>query len=188
MGGDGEGVTETAQRQFVVARGPGLESDRAAVAESGERVRDGRVVDLARAGFAAARHVGDLDLADPGCRATHQLDQVPLADLRVIEVEIQPQRRAADPLDQGQRVGGTREGHTGVVDRGVEVLEHEGDARALAELGDPAECAPDGEPHGAGYLVDRLHRQAALAEAGAVQVQPWASQPLGHRDRLLRGA
>ena len=58
-------------------------------------------------------------------RAAEQLDEVPLADLGVVEVEHHPQVRAVDGRHQGERVRGPRERDAGVVDRGVEVLEAE---------------------------------------------------------------
>src|SRR5438067_3170355 len=83
----GEGCTEAFQGELVVARGPGFQANRALVAHVLDRACNGGVVDLAGTGLAPPRHVGDLDLADERTRAAHELDQVPFADLGVIQVE-----------------------------------------------------------------------------------------------------
>ena len=49
---------------------------------------------------APARHIGYLDFADMGQRAAAKVDQVPLADLRVIEIEIELEVRTFHRLDQ----------------------------------------------------------------------------------------
>jgi hypothetical protein len=86
---DGEGGAEPLEGLDRVAGGPGLQADDAGVAEPVEGGRDRGVVDLTGSRLAAAGDVGDLDLADQRQRALHELDQVSLADLGVVEVEVQ---------------------------------------------------------------------------------------------------
>jgi hypothetical protein len=142
------------------------------VAELVEGPGDGRVVDLAGAGLAAAGDVGDLDLADDRPGPAEQLDQVPLADLGVVQVEHHPQPRPIDGLDQGEGVGGAGERHPGMVDGGVEVLQAEGDPDPLPQPGHPLQRPGRGHPHGAGDLLDRPHRQPPVVQPGAVEVEP----------------
>jgi hypothetical protein len=94
-------------------------------------------------------HVGDLDLAEQRVRPAHQLDEVPLADLGVAEVQVHPQAVPSDGLHQRQRVRGPGERHAGVVHGGVEVLQHERDAGPLAQLGDAVQRPGRAQPHGA---------------------------------------
>src|SRR5689334_2301817 len=110
-GSDGEGVAEPLERELRVAGRPGLEPDGAAVAHVGQGAGDRRVRDLAGAGLAAPWHVRDLDLADPRQGPAAQLDEVPLADLCVVEVEHHAKVRAADRLDEREAVGRSRERH-----------------------------------------------------------------------------
>src|SRR5689334_19518730 len=93
--GSGEGGAEAGQRLVGRAGGPALEGDHAVVAEAAEGGRHRGVVDLAGAGLLPAGDIGDLDLAEVG---EGPLDQVPLADLGVVEVEVHPQMRAADSV------------------------------------------------------------------------------------------
>ena len=74
-----------------VTAGERLETDDARVPGIRERRRDAGVADLAGPRLAAAGDVGHLDLADPGQGLAAQLHEVPLADLGVVEVEVEPQ-------------------------------------------------------------------------------------------------
>ena len=84
------------------------------------------------------RHPGVVDLPVPGSHRPGrrppgsrrpaaappaELDEVPLADLGVVEVEVEPQVRRADGLHQRDRVGRPRERRARVVDGGVQVLD-----------------------------------------------------------------
>src|SRR5690242_5545308 len=120
-----EGSAEAAEGLDGVARGPGFESDDAGVAEPVQGGGDGRVVDLAGAGLAAAGDVGDLDLADEREGALDELEEVSLADLRVVEVQVEAQVGVVDGLDEGECVRSRGEGNAGVIHRRVEVLERE---------------------------------------------------------------
>ena len=88
-----ERFAEAIERQLVVSGGPGFQTDGAAIAHLLQGPRDGRIVDLAGSRFLAARHIGHLDLADMRQRLPAQRDQVPFADLPMMEVEIELQRR-----------------------------------------------------------------------------------------------
>jgi hypothetical protein len=79
-----------------------FEADDAGVLEFAECGGDGRVVDLAGSGFAASWDVGDLDFAYVRQCLSDQIDEVSLADLSVIQVEIHAQVRAVDRPDQGR--------------------------------------------------------------------------------------
>ena len=68
-----------------------------------------------------------------------QLNEVSLADLIMVDVQHQPQMRAIHRGDQRQRVFSLRERRTGVINGCIEVLEAEGHALPLAELGNPIE-------------------------------------------------
>ena len=151
---------------------------------SRKRLRDRGVVDLAGARLAAAGHVGDLDLADGVPAAPDQLDEVPLADLRVVQVEHHLHVRMADAFDERQRVLRAGERHAGMVDDGVEVLDAERDARRRAELADPLERALRGQPHLAGGAVARP-RRLAVDELGGVQVEPRNTKRLSGFDAQL---
>src|SRR4029453_17137984 len=100
-------------------------------AEPVEAGGDGRVVNLAGSWFAAARDIGHFDLPDPGQRAFPELDEVSFADLGVVEVQVHPQVGAVDGFDQHECVGGGSEGHAGVIDGSVEVLQGEHAAGAF---------------------------------------------------------
>jgi hypothetical protein len=89
------------------------------VTEPAQSGGDGGVADFAGAGFVPARHVGDLDLPAEWQGALDKLDEVTLADLGVVEVQVYAQVRA--------------------IDGGVEVLQREHPAGALAELGEAGE-------------------------------------------------
>src|SRR6185436_2679841 len=95
---------EPLKSDFVLAGSVCLQSDRAAVAHCLERHRDRGVVDLARAWFTTAGHIGDLHLADQRVSASQQLDQVPFTDLGVVEVEHHPQPGPVYRLDERERV------------------------------------------------------------------------------------
>ena len=116
---------------------------------------DGGVVDLDGARFASAGHVGDLDLPDPVDAVADEPDEVSLADLGVVWVEVHPQVGAVYGLDEGSGVGGPCEGGAGVVDGGVEVFQAEHDALSFAERRDAGQRFHGGPPHGTG---DGLHR------------------------------
>src|SRR6266404_2636190 len=73
-----------------------------------------------------------------------------------------------DGSDQGQRFLGAGKRDAGMVHRKVEVLEREHDTFFLGHIHDPAERVASLEPHPARDDLDRLNRQAALAEAGTV--------------------
>src|SRR5579859_3431991 len=88
-----EGGAEAVQCLFVVTGSPALEADHALVAEVTQRRGDGRVVDLARSRLAPPGNVGDLDLPEVGQGALDQPDEVPLADLGVIQVQVHPDVR-----------------------------------------------------------------------------------------------
>ena len=62
-----------------------------------------------------------------------ELDQVPLADLGVVEVEHQSQVRAVDGLDQREAVGGRANGMPGWSTAVLRFSRHERDPLALAE-------------------------------------------------------
>src|SRR3954464_6246842 len=100
----GEGVPEAADGLLRLAAGEPLESDGAGVAHVMQGCCDRAVGDLAGARFAAAGHVGDLYLADPRQRAPAQLDQVPLPDLGVVEVEHETKVRVVHRLHQREAV------------------------------------------------------------------------------------
>src|ERR1019366_10201398 len=87
------------ESEIVVAGGPGLKPYCAAITHLGEGFGDRGKVDLAGARLVAARNICDLNLADEGQRLPTQIDQVAFANLRVVEVEHQPQRRAVDGSD-----------------------------------------------------------------------------------------
>src|SRR3954447_24531715 len=87
---DVEGRAEPLERLLRVPGGPALQGHDAAVAEAVQCGGDGRVVDLAAPGLATAGYVGDLDLADQRQRPLDQGNQVPLADLGVVEVQVEP--------------------------------------------------------------------------------------------------
>src|SRR5215207_3000267 len=91
--GPGEGGAEPGQGLLAVPRRPRLEADGAAVAQLLQRGGDGRVVDLPGPGLTAPGNVGHLDLADQGTGPAQQLDQVPLPDLGVVQVQHHPQAR-----------------------------------------------------------------------------------------------
>src|SRR5205085_8525066 len=130
---------EALQGGVAVAAGPRLEADGAVIAGVDQGRGDGRVVDLTCAGFVTPGHIGDLDLADERPGSAHEIDQVSLADLRVVQVKHHPQVYVVDGSDQGHHVLGPREGGAGVVHGGVEVLEGEDDAFAAAEGGETGE-------------------------------------------------
>jgi hypothetical protein len=73
-------------------------------------------------------------------------DEVSLADLGVVEVQVEPEVGVVHGVDQGERVGGAGERGAGVVDGGVEVLQGEDAAGAFAEPGEAVEGAGCGEP------------------------------------------
>ena len=142
------------------------------IADVAQRLRDRGVVDLAGTRLAAARHVGDLDLADGVAAAPDQLDEVPLADLRVVQVEHHLDVRMGDALDERQRVLRAGQRHAGMVDDGVEVLHAERDARRRAQFAEPLQvrCAvthisPVARYAGAGGLCRRRVRRCAGSAA-----------------------
>ena len=155
----------------TVAAGPRLETHNSLIALPGEHLGDRRVVDLPGAGLAPAGYVGHLDLTYPGQRLAHQLDQVPLTDLGVVEVEIHPQMWTVDGPDQRHRVRCVAERRARVVDRDVEVLQGEHDVVALPQVGDLDQRRLSRQPHLAGDHVHRADREALPVQAGAVQVQ-----------------
>src|SRR5437762_717955 len=100
---------------------------------------DGRIIDLTRAGLASSRYVCYLDFSDGRAAAAYELDQVPFADLGVVQVEHQLQRGAVDRLDERETVRRFGERRSRVVDGSVEVFEDEGHSLALTEAGDPGQ-------------------------------------------------
>ena len=86
-------------------------------------------------------------------------------------------------FDERQRVDGSGERDTGVVDRVVQILEAERHAVAFTQLGEPGQRAPRGEPHGTRDLVNRFHRKTALTETRSVQIEPGALEPVRHSAR-----
>jgi hypothetical protein len=117
-----------------------------------------------------------------------KLDQVPLADLGVVEVEHQPQTGPVDGFDQGQGICRPGERHAGVVDGGVQVLQAKGHPGAFAEVGHPRQRPVRRQPHRAGNLGDRPDRSSLGVELGAVQIEARAAEPFRDRNRVLRGA
>src|SRR5262245_31658927 len=93
---DRECGAEPVQCDEWVAGRPGLGSARAGVADPVQRGGHGRIVDLAGARLAPAWYVRHLHLADRRAGQLDERDEVPLADLRVVEVEHRPHVRAAD--------------------------------------------------------------------------------------------
>ena len=86
-GTSAEGRAKRLERGVAVTRRPALQPDGAAEPDVAQRLRDGGVVDLAGARFAAPGYVRHLNLTDRVTAATDQFDEIPLADLRVIQVE-----------------------------------------------------------------------------------------------------
>src|SRR5215217_341838 len=152
----GEGIAEPLESLGVVAGGECLEPYGPGVADAPERAGDGWVMDLARAGLAAAGHVGHLHLSDGPVRPLHQFHEVPLADLRVVQVEHHSDVGAVDRLDERQRILRAGERHPGMVYRRVEVLQTVRVPAPLAELGEAAQVAPGVEPHLAGGAERRF--------------------------------
>src|SRR4029077_12085332 len=103
--------------------------------------RDCRVVDLAGSRLAATRYVGDLDLPHPGKGSLDQLDQVPLADRGVVEVEVYAEVRAPHRAQEGERVLGPCERGPRMVDGKVQVLQGEHNVALLAQVRDPGQRA-----------------------------------------------
>lgn len=135
----------------------------------------------------AGRVVRDLDFPDDGQRPPAQLDEVPLVDLRVVEVEVDAQVGRVDRLDEADAVGGRGERGAGVVDATVEILQLEDDALALAEFGDGLQGEGRTRPHGPGDLLARHDRQSVGIEAGAVEVEPRIAEAVRDRHTLLCG-
>src|SRR4029078_6025871 len=101
---DRERAAERLETCFGGAGGISLQPDGVAIPHVAKRPRDDRVVDLAGFLLLAARHVGNLDLADPRQAPARYFDQIPLPDLHMIEVEIEPQARMVAAGDAVQRV------------------------------------------------------------------------------------
>src|ERR671912_40342 len=160
----GEGVAEPLESPDVVAGGECLEPYGPGVADAPERAGDGRVMDLARSGLAAAGHVGHLHLSDGPVRPLHQFHQV--------------------RLDERQRILRAGERHPGMVYRGVEVLQAVRAPGPLAELGEAAQIAPGVEPHLAGGAERRLGGPT-VDELGRVHDEPWAAELLRRLYRLF---
>src|SRR5690606_27271018 len=76
-----EGRCEGIERCVWIAARPGFHADHSLIAQRFQSSSDRFVADLARARLAAPRNVGDLDLADPRQRLSHELDQITLTDL-----------------------------------------------------------------------------------------------------------
>src|SRR5574343_148908 len=85
---------------LLVALGKGLHADGAGIAHCLQRLGDTRIVDLARPGLAAAGVVGHLNLADPRQAGRAPAHQVALADLRVVEVEVDAKLRTVHRRNQ----------------------------------------------------------------------------------------
>ncbi|MDF2824688.1 MAG: hypothetical protein K0R68_2096 [Mycobacterium sp.] len=144
-------------------------------------------MDLAGARFAAAGYVGDLDLADRIAAATHEFDEVPFTDLRVVQVEHHLHVGVSDPLDQGERVLRAGQRHTRMVDDGVQVLQAERHAGLGAQLAQRRQTALGGEPHLTG---DPLTWPGGMSVDQFTRVDHQASDPENGSsfDRCLRGA
>src|SRR5919112_4430628 len=180
-----EDSSESLKSDSVVAGGVCLQSNRAAVAHFPERRGDCGIVDLACARLTPAWHIGDLNLADERVRALEQLDQVPFTDLCVVEVDHHPQPRPRHGLDERERVVGTGEWGTGVVERSIEVLQAECHTRALTQLGEAVQRPVRVDPHRAGDFMDGAQRHPVRAELGAEHQQTGAAKALGDREGLL---
>jgi hypothetical protein len=89
-----------------------------------------RVVDFARARFAPARVVGQLDVADARQVLAKRVAQLALHALRVVDVVLHAQVGRADLVDQRQRLVGAREKEAGYVE-GVDGLDQQPQARGL---------------------------------------------------------
>src|SRR3954447_4741958 len=182
-----ERVLEPSEGGVAVFGGPGFEADDAGVAGLVQAAGDSGVVDLAGARFAAARYVGDLNLADVLDAVADQLDQVSLADLRVVEVEVHSQVRAVDGLNERSRVGGLGERGAGMVHGGVEVLEAEHHSFAFPQLGDADEGLLGLSPHGSGHRLDWPGGQSLAVESRSVQVEVRRAERVRGGDGLLGG-
>src|SRR4051812_6865018 len=97
---DGKCGAEPLERSQRIAGRKGFEPHDAVIAEPVECGCDSGVVDLTGARFAPAGDVRDLDLADEWQRPLDQFDQVPFADLRVVEVQIHSQVWIVNRFDQ----------------------------------------------------------------------------------------
>jgi hypothetical protein len=64
-------------------------------------------------------NIGHLDFANVRCAFLDQLNQVPLADLGMVDVQHQPQMRIVNGSDQRERVGSLCERGTGMINSGV---------------------------------------------------------------------
>jgi hypothetical protein len=73
-----------------------------------------------------------------------------------------------------------------VIDRQVQVLDHECGAVLGAQIGDAGKRIARLEPHCAGHNLARGDGQSAFAEAGPVRVQPRDIEALADLDRLPR--
>ena len=116
-------------------------------------------------------------LADPGQAPAAPSDEVALPELRVIEVEIDPQLVPVDRRDQCKHVGRGTERAARMVGR-VQVLEREGHAHFRPEIGDTLERVAGLQPHRAGDGHGRNKRNPAVAQSGSVQIEPRNSEAL----------
>ena len=91
-----EGGAEGFDSFVRIARGKCLQAHRTPVAHVLQGPGDACIVYLSRARLLAARHISDLDFADPRLTGTAQFDQIPLADLRMVEIEVELQARPVD--------------------------------------------------------------------------------------------
>ena len=129
-------------------------------------------MDLAGSRLAAPGYVGDLDLADRVAAAADQLDEVPLADLGVVEVEHHLARCGwATPSTSAKvsfaRANGTPGWSTMVLRFSTQNVT----PAALTELADPFQCAQRSQPHLARRPVAGTGG-LAVDEFGGVQVEP----------------
>ncbi len=143
----------------------------AAVAHGVKRPRDARIVDLAGPWLLCDRARQRPELRRSTVGTCDTIRSIPLADLHMIEVEVQTQLRPIDRRDQRQGIFDAREGNARVVDRQIQVLEHEGDAVVGAEVGDPVQRVARFEPHRAGDDLTGRDGKTTLAEAGSVEIE-----------------
>src|SRR5262249_15053486 len=110
----------------------------AVVTDAFERFVDRRIIDLALVGLLAARHRGDLHVADHGEELLDAFYEIALGDLHVIAVELQAHVRAPDLGDHVGAVLDAREEIAGPVTR-VERLDQELDVLRAGEIGGAGE-------------------------------------------------
>jgi hypothetical protein len=80
---------ETLKCEFTIARRPGFQSGRALVADVTQRLGNPGIVDLPCPRLATTWDIGDLDFTDVRRTLVDQLNEVPLTDPRVVDVQHQ---------------------------------------------------------------------------------------------------